>query len=44
MRMTENERKVYKEKMKEIKQALREGNEEKANRKADELKAFLGIR
>lgn len=44
VKMTEHERKVYKQKMKEIKAALKEGDEEKADRIANELKAFLGIR
>lgn len=44
VKMTDRERKIYKQKMKEIKQALKEGNEEKADRLANELKLQFGMR
>lgn len=44
VKMTERERRFYKEKMKKIRRAIKAGNEAEANRHANELKAFFGIR
>lgn len=41
--MTEAERRFYKKKMKEIKQALKEGDEAKADRAAFEIRDYFNI-
>ena len=41
--MTEEERKVYKKKMKAIKAALEAGDEAEADRIANELMDYLGV-
>lgn len=41
--MTEHERRVYRKKMKGIRDALRAGDKERANRLAAELQDFFGV-
>lgn len=41
--MTEHEAQFYQKKMKAIREALRNGNESKANRHANELTSYFGV-